>query len=109
VLRNVQGKICDGHCPLGTFLLSQNDMPAGDKTACKSGTYVPICCSSWSIDSYICPTTPWGTWYTNQLGGGGPYATYTYGDPGIKVKRDETKALALLSKGELSKRQLGFG
>jgi hypothetical protein len=82
-------------------------MPAGDKTACKSGTYVPICCSSWSIDGSICPATPFETWYTNQLGGSGTFATYTFGDPGV-AKWDETKALALRSKGELSKRQLGY-
>lgn len=67
LLTRAQGKICDGRCPPGTFLLSQNSQPAGDRTSCRSGSYVPICCQGWSINQAVCPSSSWESTFSGGM------------------------------------------
>lgn len=63
----LQGKNCNGKCPSGTFLLSQNSQPAGDRASCRSGTYVAICCEDFTINTDICPADSFGALLGGQM------------------------------------------
>lgn len=51
------GKFCDDSCPHGTWFLTQNTQPAGDRFACAHGSYVAVCCQDIIPATSQCPTT----------------------------------------------------
>ncbi|KAK7702758.1 hypothetical protein SLS57_011196 [Botryosphaeria dothidea] len=64
-------------CPEGSIFLIQNTHPAGDKTDCGHGTYIFVCCSSFTMTSDVC-TDEYSSDYI--FSGGLDYSVNAYND-----------------------------